>query len=106
MDSGPLIEPLPPARAAQSGSPYAILRNRDFSRYLAARFIAALGEHMLTVVVGWELYERTRSSLALGLVGLTEMVPMVFLILPAGHVVDNDPRNRSILLMVFVACCH
>jgi len=103
MDSGPLIEPLPPPRAAASDDPYAILRNRDFSLYLIARFIAALGQQMLTVAVGWELYERTRSSLALGLVGLTQMVPMVLLILPAGHVADNYPRKRTILGMVFLA---
>ncbi|PYJ58225.1 MAG: MFS transporter [Verrucomicrobia bacterium] len=103
MDSGPSIEPLPPPRAAASDDPYAILRNRDFSLYLIARFIAALGQQMLTVAVGWELYERTRSSLALGLVGLTQMVPMVLLILPAGHVADNYPRKRTILGMVFLA---
>jgi len=89
MDSGPLIEPLPPTRAAASESPYAVLRHRDFSLYLIARFIAALGQQMLTVAVGWELYERTHLSLALGMVGLTQMVPMLLLILPAGHVADN-----------------
>jgi len=103
MDSGPLIEPLPPTGAAASESPYAVLRHRDFSLYLAARFIAALGQQMLTVAVGWELYERTHLSLALGLVGLTQMVPMVLLILPAGHVADNYDRKRTILGMVFLA---
>ena len=103
MDSGPFTEPLPPARAAASDRPYAILRNRDFSLYLMARLIAALGQQMLTVAVGWELYERTRSTLALGLVGLTQMVPMVLLILPAGHIADNYERKRTILGMVFLA---
>src|SRR6266516_1301617 len=103
MDSGPLIEPLPPTGAAGSESPYAVLRHRDFSLYLAARFIAALGQQMLTVAVGWELYERTHLSLALGMVGLTQMVPMVLLILPAGHVADNYDRKRTILGMVFLA---
>src|SRR5437762_8686756 len=103
MDSGPLTEPLPAPGTAASDSPYAILRNRNFSLYLMARFIAALGQQMLTVAVGWELYERTHSSLALGLVGLTQMVPMVLLILPAGHVADNYERKRTILGMVFVA---
>src|SRR5207237_703538 len=103
MDSGPFTEPLPPARAAASDRPYAILRNRDFSLYLIARLIAALGQQMLTVAVGWELYERTRSSLALGLVGLTQMVPMVLLILPAGHIADNYERKRTILAMVLLA---
>ncbi len=103
MDSGPLTEPPPPTGAAASESPYAVLRHRDFSLYLAARFIAALGQQMLTVAVGWELYERTHSSLALGMVGLTQMVPMILLILPAGHVADNHDRKRTILGMVFLA---
>jgi len=102
MESGPLIEPLPPKGAA-SDSPYAVLRHRDFSLYLIARFIAALGQQMLTVAVGWELYERTNLSLALGMVGLTQMVPMLLLILPAGHVADNYDRKRTILGMVFLA---
>src|SRR5881394_1847078 len=103
MDSGPLIEPIPPERPAADESPYAVLQHRDFSLYLIARFIAALGQQMLTVAVGWELYERTHSSLALGMVGLTQMVPMVLLILPAGHVADNYERKRTILGMVFLA---
>src|SRR5438046_5050137 len=103
MDSGPFIEPLPTPGAAASERPYAILRNRDFTRYLIARLIAALGQQMLTVAVGWELYERTHSALALGLVGLTQMVPMVLFILPAGHVADNYERKRTILGMVFHA---
>src|SRR5437660_4315857 len=103
MDSGPFIEPPPTSGAAASDPPFAILRHRDFSLYLIARFIAALGQQMLTVAVMWELYERTHSSLALGLVGLTQMVPMVLLILPAGHIADNYERKRTILAMVWLA---
>src|SRR5919197_4645680 len=104
MESGPFTEPLSrPGAAAADDHPYAILRHRDFARYLTARFVAALGQQMLTVTVGWELYERTRSSLALGLVGLTQMVPMILFILPAGHVADNYERKRTILGMVFLA---
>jgi len=57
---------------------------------------------MLTVAVGWELYERTGSALALGLVGLTQMIPMVLFTLPAGHVADNHDRKRIIVLMTCV----
>src|SRR6266550_2971954 len=103
MDSGPFTEPPPTSGAAPSDPPFAILRHRDFSLYLIARFIAALGQQMLTVAVMWELYERTHSSLALGLVGLTQMVPMVLLILPAGHIADNYERKRTILAMVLLA---
>ena len=64
--------------------PYAVLRNGDFLRYLIRRLVGVLGQQMLTVAVGWELYERTGSSLALGLVGLAGMASMVLLTLPAG----------------------
>src|SRR5881392_2136294 len=82
--------------------PYAVLRNRDFLLYLIGRFIASLGQQMLTVAVGWELYERTHSALSLGLVGLTQMVPMVLFTLPAGHVADNHDRKRIIVWMTLV----
>lgn len=78
-------------------SPYEVLRNRDFLLYLIGRFIASLGQQMVTVAVGWELYERTGKAIALGLVGLTQMVPMIALTLPAGHFADNHDRKRIII---------
>ena len=77
--------------------PYAVFRLRDFRLYLTGRLVAVLGQQMLTVAVGWELYERTHSPLALGLVGLVEMIAMVCCTLPAGHVADNFNRKRIIL---------
>lgn len=79
--------------------PYDILRNRDFVFYLAGRFIATFGQQALQVAVGWELYERTHSSLALGLVGLMVFLPMVLMTLPAGHVADTRERKKVILAM-------
>src|ERR1044071_4435123 len=85
-----------------SHHPYAVLRNRDFLLYLMGRFIASVGQQMLTVAVGWELYERTGSTLALGLVGLTNVVPMFLFTLPAGHLADNLNRKRIIVSMTGV----
>src|SRR5438552_2029434 len=90
-------------KEVRSGNgPYALLRDRDFSLYLLGRFIASLGQQMLTVAVGWELYERTSSAMALGLVGLTQMAPMILGTLPAGHVADRFNRKRTILAMTFM----
>jgi MFS family permease len=83
----------------RAGNPYAILRNRDFLFYLIGRFMASFGQQMLTVAVGWELYERTRSPLALSFVGLTAFLPMVAMTLPAGHVADTRERKKVIILM-------
>ena len=52
---------------------------------------------MLTVAVEWELYARTHSATALGLVGLAIAVPVVALSLPAGHVADRFNRKLVII---------
>lgn len=56
---------------------------------------------MVTVAVGWQLYERTHQAIALGLVGLTQMAPMLALTLPAGHFADNHNRKRIIVAGMF-----
>lgn len=105
-DIGPLPEP---ERADQplepAHDPYAVLRNRDLVLYLVGRFVASLGQQMLTVAIGWELYERTHKPLNLGLVGLTQMVPMILFTLPAGHIADNHDRKKIIIAMSFVIGC-
>src|SRR5258706_8699846 len=90
------------ASALAEDSPYAVLRNRDFRLFLISRFVASFGQQMLTVAVGWELYERTDSALALGLVGLAQMVPMILFTLPAGHLADNLNRKRIIMAMTLL----
>jgi MFS family permease len=73
---------------------YAALRNPVVRRFAAGRFGAVLGLQMLSVSVGWHLYERTGSAWALGLVGATELLP-VFLLMPVtGAIADRYPRRR------------
>jgi MFS family permease len=95
----------PPASAtpAAVAHPYAVFQNHDFRLYLIGRLFAVVGQQMLTVAVGWELYERTHSPLALGIVGLTEMIAMVCCTLPAGHLADNFNRKRIILMALILS---
>ena len=73
---------------------YAALRNPVVRRFAFGRFGAVLGLQMLSVAVGWHLYERTGSAWALGLVGAVELAP-VFLLLPVtGTVADRYSRRR------------
>src|SRR5437867_5116333 len=85
------------AAGTTAHDPYTVLRNSDFLLYLVGRFVSSLGQQMLTVAVGWELYERTHDALSLGLVGLSQMLPMVLFTLPAGHLADTRDRKRIIL---------
>ena len=80
-----------------SHDPYGALRHQGFRRYLVGHILAVLGQAMMAVAVGWELYERTHSALALGIVGLVQVVPMVTLILPAGHLADSGDRRRVLI---------
>jgi MFS family permease len=71
----------------------AALRFRNFRLLIGGRFIAQLGEMMVSVAIGYELYLRTREPFLLGLVGLVQVVPVIFLALPAGYLVDRYDRR-------------
>jgi len=60
-----------------------------------------MGEQMFLVAIGWELYERTNSALALGLVGLVQVVPAIFLSLPGGDLADRVNRKTIMIITLF-----
>ena len=77
------------------------LRYRDFRIYIAARFCATLAWQMMTVGVGWHVYQLSRDPLDLGLVGLAQFLPFVLLVLPAGSIADRLDR-RQVLRAAYV----
>ena len=78
--------------------PYAALRERDFRLLLTGRFITSFGNEMLTFSIAWELWLRTHDAFALGMVGLMQVIPVILLSLPAGHVADQYDRKRIVLV--------
>lgn len=88
--------------ARASNRAYVILGNPDLRLYLVGRLIATTGQQMTAMAIGWELFQRTHSVMKLALVGLTQVAPMIFFTLPAGHVADNYNRKRIITLMTLV----
>jgi MFS family permease len=83
---------------ALSEGPYAVFRDRDYRRFLLAGMAATVGGQMQNVAVGWELYERTNSPLALGLVGLAQVLPVILLAIPAGHLADRHSRKGLVMI--------
>ena len=77
--------------------PHSALRFRNFRLFLIGTLLSNLGGQMLTVAVGWELYERTHSALALGWVGFVQFLPIILLALPAGHLADRWERRRIVM---------
>jgi MFS family permease len=77
-------------------SRFPALAHADLRRYLAARLLVSMGIQMQVVAVGWQVYSTTRNPLDLGLIGLSQFLPFVLLVLPAGHVADQYDRRRVI----------
>jgi MFS family permease len=82
---------------------YAALRVRDFRLFLSGHLLSVLGVQMQTTAVGWHLYEKTNSDLALGMVGLVQIVPMLGLALPAGQAADRFDRRKTLMSVTTLA---
>src|SRR5581483_17249 len=78
--------------------PYAALRSGDFRLYIFSLSLTVLGQQLVGVAIGWELYDRTGDAFALGLVGLVQVVPVFLLTLPGGQIADRADRRRLVLL--------
>jgi MFS family permease len=72
----------------------------NFVSYTLARFLIVVSLEMLSVAVGWQVYEITKRPLDLGYVGLAQFLPGFALFLFAGHAADLFDRRK--LLM----CCY
>jgi MFS family permease len=83
---------------------FSVLRYRDYAVYAGARFFNSLAWGMLSVAVGWQVYQLTHNALLLGLTGLCQFLPFVLLVLPAGHVADRSDR-RLILVWAYAVQC-
>jgi MFS family permease len=69
----------------------------DFVSYTLARFFIVLSLEMLSVAVGWQVYEITHRPLDLGYVGLAQFLPGFALFLFAGHAADLFDRRRLLM---------
>lgn len=83
-----------------------VLRIRDFRFLLSARLMTTMAMQAQAVIVGWQVYSLTKSTLMLGLVGLTEAVPALLCALVAGHFVDRGRPHLFYVACVGVLCVN
>jgi MFS family permease len=76
---------------------FSVLRNANLRAFLAARGLASLSGLMLTVAVGWHVYDLTHSAFALGMVGLAQFLPALLLALPGGLAADRWDRKTILV---------
>ena len=82
------------------------LRNPAFLKLLAFRIQIVLAYQIVAVVVGWHIYELTRDPLALGLVGLAEVIPYFSCALFAGYAVDHHSRRMFGVMACAMLCLN
>ncbi len=82
-----------------SQAPASAVASRSFRFYLASIVLGTLAIQIQNVAVAWQVYrltkdEGTNAALALGAIGLAEVIPFVSAVLFAGHVADTNNRRR------------
>ncbi len=82
-------QPSPPPAASP-------LRHPAFLRFWLARTLSTGAFQITAVVVGWQIFTLTGSTLELGLIGLMQFIPMILLTIPAGHVADQYDRRTIV----------
>ena len=83
------------ATAPHSGS--SLLQHPGFVEYWFSRLCSMFAFQMVSVAVGWQIYDITHRALDLGLIGLVQFIPSLVLALPAGHLADQHDRRRIVL---------
>jgi MFS family permease len=85
-----------PSTPSSRHDPYAPFRIADFRRLMAMAFLTAVVQQAQGVAIGWDIYERTGSALALGWAGLAQFLPVAAFFLPAGQIADRHDRRHVV----------
>ncbi len=86
--------------------PFASVRIKEFRNLLMGRFLFIMGLRMMGTLVGWWVYQLTKDPLAIGLIGLSEVIPALSFALYAGHVIDISEKRKLLLRgMTFYLAC-
>lgn len=72
---------------------YAAFKHRAFLKFWLARFLTTFASQIVSVAVGWQIYDLTRDPFDLGLVGVVQFLPSLLLVLVTGAVSDRFGRR-------------
>lgn len=86
--------------------PFQAVRIAEYRSLMLGRMVFIMGLRMMGTLVGWWIYNLTNDPLAIGLVGLSEVIPAVSLALYAGHVIDLSEKRKMLLRgVILYALC-
>jgi len=81
-----------------TGDRFAAFRHSSYTRFFFARFLLSFSQQIVSVAVGWQMYDQTGSAIYLGLIGLVQFLPSLVLILVTGSVADR--HNRRVIAAI------
>ncbi|HTE08310.1 MAG TPA: MFS transporter [Flavitalea sp.] len=88
-----------------TNDPFAAIRIQEYKSLIFGRFFFVMALRMMTTLVGWWIYELTNDPFAIGLIGLSEVVPALSMALYSGHVVDTSEKRKLLLKSVTGYIC-
>ena len=89
-----------------SNDPFISVRVTEFRNLLMGRFLFVAALRMITTVCGWWIYNLTNDPLAIGLIGLSEVIPAISFALYAGHIIDLSEKRKLLLrgVLLYFLC--
>ena len=72
----------------------------SFRLYWLARFFNGFATQIISVAVGWQIYDETQNAFLLGLVGLVQFAPAIVFVLVTGAVADRYNRRAVMGLSI------
>ncbi|MFC7291850.1 MFS transporter [Hirschia litorea] len=80
---------------------FAAFKHTSYVRYFGARFMATFAVQILSVAIGWQLYDLTKEPIWLGWIGLVQFLPALLLVFVTGLSADKFGR-RLVMGLAFV----
>ena len=74
------------------------LKIKEFLNFLLLRFGLIFGLNLQSTIIYFWVYQLTNDKLALGLVGLAEVIPAIGFSFFSGHVVDHNEKRKLVSL--------
>jgi len=88
---------------APTGDRFAAFRHSSYTRFFFARFLLSFSQQIVSVAVGWQMYDQTGKAIYLGLIGLVQFLPSLLLMLVTGSVADRYNRRAIAALCSLVS---
>jgi MFS family permease len=84
-----------------------VLLSRNLTAYLVSRFCSGVAMTLLRAAIAWHVFALSHSAFHLGLIGLVQFLPALFLTLVGGAVADTYDRRKVCMIAqtIPLACC-